>query len=163
MKEREITTCIRGRRTRFSDGRKPLPFLEALLLMLLFLPACATVKQDPSVSAVASHGHGLLVSAPKVERTQEGLLVTGWVTRSATYQKDLPLHVDLEIVSEDGKRLSVSNADFTPNPIPRRHRMPGSAKYRKEIRGQFSPRVQVRVTVHPAPLAECPARERSVS
>jgi hypothetical protein len=141
----------------------PLPFLTALFFLIAFLPACSLVTQHSSIPAVASHGHGLLASTPKVKATEDGLLVTGWVTRSATYQKDLPLHVDVEVLNEDGKQVALSSTDFSPNPIPRGHRMPRSAKYRKEIRGNFSERVQVRVTVHPVPLGKCSAQQKTVS
>jgi len=136
-------------------------FFSSLVAAFL-LTSCSHLHAGPAVSSDAVHGHGLLASTPSVTRTKDGLLVTGWVTRGAVYDGSLPMHVDVA-VWEGGKRLVLAPTNFTPNPIPHRRRLAGSAKYTRDLKGDFAATVHVHVRMHAARLAECLREKRKAS
>lgn len=128
-----------------------------LPLTMLVIAGCHTAPIATDVRTQARSGYGLMTPRPSVERTADGLFVSGSVGRGAFYSGSSRMHLDVEVFSGDGQRLALVPTTFIPNPIPHSPRIPGHACYAQKVRGEFSPGVRVVVEPHPVSLRECAA------
>ena len=133
----------------------PAHATAALLLSLTLLTGCASLPVASDIKSEARSGQGLLTTRARVSRTDNGLLVFGSVTRGASYSGSARMHIDIEVLSPDGRRLAFVPARFFPNPIPHRSRFPSNASYIERLAGDFPSGSGVRVTPHPVSLKEC--------
>ena len=128
-----------------------------LLLSLVVLTGCAGLPMARDLKTEAHSGYGLLTTKPRVSRTADGLLVSGYLARGAFYSGSAWMHLDVEVVSAEGERLAFAPTTFFPNPIPHRRRIASTADYAEHIVGVFPSGSRVRVTLHPTSKSECPA------
>lgn len=126
-----------------------------LQLTMLVIAGCSTAPIATDVRTQARSGYGLMTRRPSVERTAEGLFVSGSVGRGAFYGGSARMHLDVEVLSGEGQRLALVPTTFIPNPIPHSSRIPGHACYTVKVRGEFPPGVLVIVEPHPVSLREC--------
>jgi hypothetical protein len=129
-----------------------------LPLTLLVIVGCHTTPNATDVRTQARSGYGLMTRRPNVERTADGLFVSGSVGRGAFYSGSARMHLDLQVFSESGQRLALVPTTFIPNPIPHSPRIPGHACYAQRVRGDFPSGVLVVVEPHPVSLRECANR-----
>lgn len=127
----------------------------ALLLSLFVLTGCAGLPVARDLKTEAHSGYGLLTTKPRVSRTADGLLVSGYVARGAFYSGSARMHLDVEVVSPEGVRLAFAPTTFFPNPIPHRRHIASSADYTERIHGDFPSGSRVRVMLHPTSKSEC--------
>lgn len=131
------------------------PSTVAPFLSLTLLTGCASLPAASSIKSEARSGNGLLTSRPRVFRTDNGLLVSGYVTRGSSYFGSDRMHLDFERLSPDGRRLALVPTRFFPKPIPHRSRFPSGVPYIKRLPYDFPLGSGVRLTPHPATLTEC--------
>lgn len=140
----------------FSIRQRGLALLAALVVMMGV--GCRSTPTANDVTAEGRSGYGLLASRLRVQRTADGLFVSGSVQRGAFYSGSPRMHLDVAVSSGDGRQLALVPASFFPNPIPRSTRFPCNADYAQNVRGDFPPGVRVVVEFHPVSLRECGRR-----
>lgn len=133
----------------------PARATTALLLSLAMLSGCASLPVARDLKSEARSGYGLLTGKPRLYRIDNGLLVSGYVTRGAFYYGSVRMHLDIEVLSSEGSRLTFLPTAFFPNPIPHRRNIAGTSAYAARIAGDFPAGSRVRVVLHPTSLNEC--------
>jgi hypothetical protein len=129
--------------------------ITILLLSLILLVGCASLPVASDIKSEARSGYGLLVYAPRVSRASDALHVVGSVARGAYYSGFSRIHLDVEVVSPEGRRLALAPTRFSTKPLSYNRRMNGYGNYVTIMPGNFPPGCRVQVTVHAESLRKC--------
>jgi len=133
----------------------PARAIAFLWLSLTQLTGGASLPVARDIHGEAHAGPGLLPTKPRVSHTDNGLLVSGFVTHGAFHSSPARTHIDIEVLSPDNSRVVLVPTASFPNPIPHRRRSASSASYAERIAGDVPADSRIQVALHPVSLRKC--------
>lgn len=133
------------------------------LSLLIFVgPDCASARPArPSFRVERESSRAVFLSAPKVKVQGESLRISGWLDRGPDYDTREKGHLDVFLLSADGRELESAAVEYSPHPIPRGWGARGGTGY--EVRFNKVPlsTAIIRVKYHAAATQGCPLRKNA--